>query len=712
MSVDHDERPGGNPGGSANGPADEGHGTPCGDVVPTVATSVLDTAVAFVRAGVSVVRAAPDGTKRPDGLWKAATQSRATEAEVRLSLGADWPGFGVITGAVSGGLEMFEFEGRAVVEGAPKAVGELARASGLGELWDRVTSGYRERTPSGGFHFLYRVKGMTVPGNTKLARRPATAAELALDPADRVRTLVETRGEGGFCIVAPSGGSVAPVPGTGWVVEAGGPSTIPTLTADERAELHRLLRTLDAMPPSASTAERGYDQPRSGTRPGDDFAARVGWDHELLLGDWTRVRTRGEVTEWRRPGKSVGISATTGHLGDWLYVFSTSTELPTETAMSKFAAYTALHHGGDYAAAASALRALGYGDPVEGTAGHGASTSDDVATTKADHLRSRLLTSAQLDAIPAPVPLIEGVLWRDTLVEVWGKPASGKSFLGIDWGLCVATGKPWQGHAVTRGRVLYVVGEGLAGIGKRRRAWTYAWGHKTDDGITFLREAVPLLEGAWATALCEVVAAERYDLVVIDTLSRAIPGQAENAPEVMSGLVAAADRLRAAAGGACLLFVHHATKAGDTSRGHSALEGACDVRWEMSKDGGVITLKNNKSKDEAEHAPITLALRSVDLGVDDQGRPVTSAVIEFHRPSSDAVWMTANEEAVLRVMRDLFGTTGAYGGQLKEAAIDGGVPKTSYYRALGSLVSQGKLLNVGTDKRAFYRLPEVEAASS
>jgi hypothetical protein len=95
--------------------------------------------------------------------------------------------------------------------------------------------------------------------------------------------------------------------------------------------------------------------------PGDDFAARTSWADILEPHGWRRVRRRGEISDWCRPGKARGISATTNALGtDRLHVFTTSTSFET-TSYSKFGALAVLEHNGDHSAAASALRARGYG---------------------------------------------------------------------------------------------------------------------------------------------------------------------------------------------------------------------------------------------------------------------------------------------------------------------------------------------------------------
>lgn len=95
--------------------------------------------------------------------------------------------------------------------------------------------------------------------------------------------------------------------------------------------------------------------------PGDDFAARTSWADILEPHGWRLVRQRGDIADWCRPGKAAGISATTNALGtDRFHVFTTSTDFDT-TSYSKFGALAVLEHNGDHSAAASALRARGFG---------------------------------------------------------------------------------------------------------------------------------------------------------------------------------------------------------------------------------------------------------------------------------------------------------------------------------------------------------------
>jgi putative DNA primase/helicase len=342
--------------------------------------ATLTAALAWHTAGASVVTAATDGTKRPLGQWKDRQHTRATTDELETQFRSGHPGLGLILGAVSGGLEMLEFEGRAVAEGLPDQFNEIVEASGLAHVWEAVKTGYCERTPSGGYHLIYRVADGPVLRNTKLARRPATEAELAEHPQDKVRVLIETRGEGGFVVTAPSHGTVHDT-GRPWELLAGGPATVATIAAEHRDALFSIARMLDRMPAPADP-DRGptpapldaaaaflFDQaPQAGgVRPGDDFEARTNWADILKPHGWTLVFTSGATSYWRRPGKDRGqISATTGHAADRdrLYVFSTSTVFDAERPYTKLGAYAVLEHGGDHQAAARELRRRGYGQPA------------------------------------------------------------------------------------------------------------------------------------------------------------------------------------------------------------------------------------------------------------------------------------------------------------------------------------------------------------
>ena len=268
-------------------------------------------------------------------------------------------GIGVFCGLASGGLLMLEAEGRARVL-LPK-VREAAIRQGSLDLLERLT-GCVDESPSGGVHFYLRVIGGPTPGNAVLAARPG----------DGVREILfETRGQGGWSVVAPSSGRTHKS-GKPYRFLRGGPDTIPEFTPDELERLFAAFRAVDEMPapePAATqTADiRRRERPAGEILPGDDFNQRASWE-EILTG-WQRLGQVGDRVRWRRSGSKSGHHATT--TADVLYVFSTKSDLPTEKGLTKFAAYAHLNHGGDFAAAARALWDQGYGSRHDDDQGGG-----------------------------------------------------------------------------------------------------------------------------------------------------------------------------------------------------------------------------------------------------------------------------------------------------------------------------------------------------
>ncbi len=320
---------------------------------PTVRKKALDA----LRAGISVVPVLPDGRKRPGVQWRVYQQRLPTAREIARWLGGEERGLALVRGDISGGLEAIDFDSRSAYEAWSERMWQV----GFEALHDRLIRGYLEETPNG-MHLLYR--SCPIERNQKLASVP-------VDGLERLRALIETRGEGGLVVVAPSGGRVHPS-GKPYVLQAGGITTIATITPEERQVLFSVARSLDQTPPEyllgcaqpharAARARRG--------RPGDYYNRRASWAEVLEPHGWRVLYTSDGESYWQRPGKEgPAISATTNYRGsDLLYVFTTSTPFEAGRAYSKFAAYTILEHGGDFSAAAHALAVRGYAE--DGVAG-------------------------------------------------------------------------------------------------------------------------------------------------------------------------------------------------------------------------------------------------------------------------------------------------------------------------------------------------------
>ncbi|MFE5662427.1 DUF927 domain-containing protein [Streptomyces niveus] len=346
-------------------------------------------------AGLCVLPVKPDGSKAPDvRSWTQYKVTRSTPEDHDRWFGdGHRTGIGAVTGTVSGGVMLIEFEGLAVKEGVLDQVAELAHNSQLGDLWETITTGWAEQSPSGGVHYKVVVKDRPADPNTKLARRLAREDEYTAEERQRVsekpgtkivRVLIETRGEGGFVVVAPSHGSTHPS-GEPYTRLAGGPSTMPAVSSDDLDAIYALCRASDAMPiPDApKTAPRPAPPRRDGSlRPGDDFEARASWE-DILRGVFRPLTTRGSETQWGWADGVGGVKATTGRDDhDRLWVFATGSEFQSEVPYSKFGAYALLNHGGDHKAAARELARQHYGTRRMAAVGGPPSTSPPAPETQ------------------------------------------------------------------------------------------------------------------------------------------------------------------------------------------------------------------------------------------------------------------------------------------------------------------------------------------
>ncbi len=326
--------------------------------------TILGPALELHAAGYSVIPIRPDGSKAPAVAWKQYTTQQATVEQLHTWFTGDRHDLAIIQGSVSGGAELTELEGRAAHH-LPE-LRELAHNSGIGELWDRVTMGWTEQSPSGGWHFHYRLVDAAVPGNQKIAKN--SAGEI----------LAETRGENGYVIVAPSQHHPT---GNSWSRVIGSPDMAATITLEERADFHAVLATLDVQPePAASTSPVPPHDPTEGVTPGDDYENKTDWADILEPAGWQLVFTRGRTRYWRRPGKTTGISATTGHADDRdrLFVFTSSTDFQQEIPYTKMGALAVLQYGGDHSATAKALYAAGYGNQATEYRLHAVTSPDAV----------------------------------------------------------------------------------------------------------------------------------------------------------------------------------------------------------------------------------------------------------------------------------------------------------------------------------------------
>lgn len=277
---------------------------------------------------------------------------------------------------------------------------------------------------------------------------------------------------------------------------------------------------------------------------------------------------------------------------------------------------------------------------------------------------------------------VQGLLLEQGAVVIYGESNAGKTFWATDLALHVAAGDPWCKRRVEQGGVVYCVLEGGIGFRNRVSAWKIKRGLEQHpipfaaipSGLNLLNPEAdtPRLIDAIKTA-GETMGVP-VKLVVIDTLSRAMAGGNENAPEDMGSLVMNMDTIRTETG-ACVMFIHHSGKdQAKGARGHSSLRAAIDTEIEVAASDGEAksaTVVKQREMKKGDVFPFTLQV--VELGTNRHTEPVTTCLVDYGSDEQAAGAaqsghrrLTGHNKRALEVLVDLVASSGRTG--------DAGVP--------------------------------------
>ena len=556
---------------------------------------VTAAALALAAEGFRVLPILPAQKRPPMRAWQdAATTDRD-------AIVAWWGGLyrghgvGIATGRLDNGAGFFvlDVDDRPEVSGSD-ALAELERRHGA--LPDTITS----ITGSGSGHQFYLVPdGWPTPRN---------------DQSSKLAVGIDVRGDGGQVVVAPT---VHPN-GRSYVWEVDkAPGEIEMAVAP--LWLMRLLAPVERSAPVER--QRGpvvHDPFTLATSPADRFNSSTSWAELLNRDGWTfSHETHDGVEHWVRPGKDAkeGTSATVGWAGnDALKVFTSSVPwLEADHTYSRFQYEAARSHGGDMRAAARAvvaaevperLAVVPVGQPVD--------VDEAVEVPDGDRWLLDQLTDWPAfwsqDEADADW-LMEPVLAVGRSGALFAPGGTGKSLFVLWMALMLATGGPGlDGRAVVRRRVLYLDYEMTASDLLERLS---AMGAAVGDDLSWLHYAtLPSLppadapEGGKAIArLAQLVDAE---LVIIDTFSRAVEGDENDANTVRSFYRWTGLHLKAE--GRAFWRVDHAGKDAEKGqRGTSAKNDDVDVVWRMQiADAGFTLLaKKRRMGWVPEEVPLT-----------------------------------------------------------------------------------------------------------
>jgi hypothetical protein len=230
--------------------------------------------------------------------------------------------------------------------------------------------------------------------------------------------------------------------------------------------------------------------------------------------------------------------------------------------------------------------------------------------------------------------LVKGWLGSEAVSVVYGDSNCGKSFFGLDVSAHVASGKPWMGHNVKKGKVLYLACEGgVKSYSPRIEAIRNAKSDLYDAGMAdhFLLLPTPVdLHGEKdVNAISAAMPDLDFSLIVVDTLAMSMGGGSENDSADMGQYIQNIFELKARHN--ChVMIIHHSGKDKTKgSRGHSSLRAAVDTEIQVSDEGIYRTATCKKQRNMENGKQVAFTLRGVDLGLDDENDPITSCVVEL-----------------------------------------------------------------------------------
>lgn len=232
----------------------------------------------------------------------------------------------------------------------------------------------------------------------------------------------------------------------------------------------------------------------------------------------------------------------------------------------------------------------------EAVANNPATAPVDEPFIKASDKFFEVLSLKNLMQLPDPKFIIDGVMIENGLTFIFGAPGCGKSFIAQGMALSIAAGLPqWWGRDIEHaGSVIYLASEGIADMKFRVMAWCQETGvPMPEERLHIIRSGINFTSVSDINKLAQTVGeyarklSENPVMVVVDTVSRVLPGVDENQQKDMTIFIKACDFLRETFGLA-VVGVHHEGRATGQMRGSTVMPGAADQIFHVKREKGSI----------------------------------------------------------------------------------------------------------------------------
>lgn len=277
--------------------------------------------------------------KSPIGKWKEFQERIVTKDELWKTMEHhDTCAIGIVCGKISGNIEVVDID----VKYKPGIDAILFKdlQSFFPDLYEKLRI---NKTPSGGYHIIYRVSGNPVPGNLKLAGRIATEEELQAQISRGVKrpnkeiNFLETRAEGGYILAPPS---------LGYATHRD--KTIPVITWEERCSIINLCESYTEIIQEAPKPKPTKQESSIYTEnPFEHFNNDCDPVQLMQKFGYSFSHQNSKFIWFTRPDKKTGVSISWNLQKRIFYVFTTSTELKPNTGYHPASILSELEFGGD-----------------------------------------------------------------------------------------------------------------------------------------------------------------------------------------------------------------------------------------------------------------------------------------------------------------------------------------------------------------------------
>lgn len=240
-----------------------------------------------------------------------------------------------------------------------------------------------------------------------------------------------------------------------------------------------------------------------------------------------------------------------------------------------------------------------------------------------------------LSQVTNPKWLIKDVCEEESLMQIFGSPKSGKSFVAIAMSCAIASGQDFYGNQSFKKPVLYICGEGQRGVKRRLSAWQQAQYSLSNIPLYLSDRAVRIGDKDDFERLIQEIEAIKaiegdIGMIVVDTFQRNFGGGNENSAEDVGNFIHQLDSLIAAYGcNVCL--VHHSGHEGNRARGSSVIGASLDYEFKVErtdkKDQMFVSFEQTLNKDGQGMSAKNFVFKEVDLI--GEGLELTSGFLEI-----------------------------------------------------------------------------------